>query len=294
MRIIILSRNGGLYSTRSLYNAARRRTHFVRVVDHMHCDIVLENGRNSLYVYGQSLKGFDVIIPRIGHTVTGHGSAVIRQFESMGVATVLPSESLLRTRDKLSSMQILSQHDVPIPQTILVNNYNQISWMHQKIKEFPKILKLKSGTHGLGVMKADDAKMLESMMEAFYGLKQRVLIQEFVKESSGQDVRIFVVGDEVVAAMVRNAKEGEFRSNLHRGGNAVIAQISDEERRVALKAAKVLNLHVAGVDLLRSNKGPLILEVNASPGLEGIESTTKVDIAKKIIQFAERLIKNRR
>ena len=294
MRIVILSRNGGLYSTRSLYNAARRRNHFVRVVDHMHCDLALENSRNSIYVYGQPLRGFDVIIPRIGHTVTGHGSAVIRQFESMGVATVLPSEALLRTRDKLSCMQVLSQNGIPIPQTILVNNYNQISWMHQKIKEFPKILKLKSGTHGLGVMKADDQKMLESMMEAFYGLKQKVLLQEFIKESAGQDVRVFVVGGEVVAAMVRSAKEGEFRSNLHRGGNAVVAHISEEERRVALKAAEVLNLHVAGVDLLRSNRGPLILEVNASPGLEGIETTTKVDIAKKIIQFAERLAKNRR
>ena len=293
MRIVILSRNGGLYSTRSLYNAARRRNHFVRVVDHMHCDLALDNDRNNIYVYGQPLQGYDVIIPRIGHTVTSHGAAVIRQFESMGVATVLPSESLLRTRDKLSSMQVLSQHGIPIPNTIMINNYSQVKWMHKKIEHFPKILKLKSGTHGLGVMKADNEKMLESMMEAFYGLKQKVLLQEFIKESAGQDVRVFVVGGEVVAAMVRNAKEGEFRSNLHRGGNAVIANISEEERQVALAAARVLNLHVAGVDLLRSNRGPLILEVNASPGLEGIETTTKVDIAKKIIQFAERLAKNR-
>lgn len=291
MRIIILSRNGELYSTRSLFNAARRRKHFVRVVDHMHCDLLIENERNAIFVHGQPLRGYDVIIPRIGNTVTSYGSAVIRQFESMGVSTILPAEALLRTRDKLSCMQILSQHGIPIPQTLLVNNYSQFHLLHHKIESFPKIIKLKSGTHGLGVLKADNAKSMESMMEAFYGLKQKVLLQEFIKESSGEDIRIFVVGGEVVASMKRSAQEGEFRSNLHRGGHAAIAEISEEERQVALEAVKILDLSVAGVDMLRSKRGPLVLEVNASPGLEGIETTTKVDIAKKIIQFAERLAK---
>ncbi len=294
MRIVILSRNGGLYSTRSLYNAARRRNHFVRVVDHMNCDFLIQNGRNSIYFHGQPLRGYDVIIPRIGHTVTSHGASVIRQFESMGVASILPSESLFRTRDKLSCMQILSKEGIPVPKTMMVNNSSQFNLLHNKIEDFPKIIKLKSGTHGLGVMKADNEHMLLSMMEAFYGLKQKVILQEFIEESSGQDVRIFVVNGEVVASMVRSAREGEFRSNLHRGGNAQKTDISEEERKVAVKACKILGLHVAGVDILRSNTGPLVLEINASPGLEGIENTTKVDIAKKIIQFAERLVKDRR
>lgn len=292
MRILILSRNGGLYSTRSLYNAARRRNHFVRVVDHMNCDLMIQNERNIIFVHGQALRGYDVIIPRIGNTVTSYGASVIRQFESMGVATVLRADSLIKARDKLSCMQILSHHGIPVPKTLLVNNYSQFHLLHHKIESFPKIIKLKSGTHGLGVIKADDAKSMESMMEAFYGLKQKVLIQEFIEESKGEDIRIFVVGREVVASMKRSAQEGEFRSNLHRGGTSSVAEITEEERTVALEAVKILGLHVAGVDMLRSKKGPLVLEVNASPGLEGIENTTKVDIAKKIIQFAERLAKD--
>ena len=293
MRILILSRNGGLYSTRSLYNAARRRNHFVRVVDHMNCDLMVKNERNSIFVHGQPLRGYDVVIPRIGHTVTSYGSAVIRHFESMGVATVLTSDALLKARDKLSCLQILSHHGIPVPQTLLIKNYSQLSLMHNKIADFPKIIKLMSGTHGLGVLKADDPKMLESLLEAFYGMKQKVLLQEFVKESAGTDVRVFIVDDEIVASMERRAKSGEFRSNLHRGGKASVTQISAEESDVARQAVKVLGLRVAGVDMLRSEKGPLVLEVNASPGLEGIETTTKVDIAKKIVQFAERLAKNK-
>ncbi len=291
MRILILSRNGELYSTRSLYNAARRRKHFVRVVDHMHCDLIIDDNRNVVYLHGQPLRGYDVIIPRIGNTVTFHGSAVIRHFESMGVASVLSADALLKTRDKLSCMQILTEKGIPVPKTIIVNNYNQYHILHQRIPTFPKIVKLQSGTHGIGVVKVDDLKSLETWMETFHGLRQKVMMQEFIEEANGADIRIFVVGGEVVASMKRAAKEGEFRSNLHRGGSSSIAEISDEERRVALESVKVLGLHVAGVDLLRSRKGPLILEVNASPGLEGIETTTRVDIAKKIVQFAERKAK---
>jgi len=291
MRVLILSRNGGLYSTRSLYNAARRRNHFVRVVDHMHCDILIHNERNTIYVHGQPLRGYDVVIPRIGNTVTQHGAAVIRQFESMGVATVLSAEALTRTRDKLCCLQILSHQGIPVPKTLMLNNAHQINLLHDKIEGFPKIIKLKSGTHGAGVLKADDFNTMQSMLDAFYGLKQKVLLQEFIKEAKGEDLRVFVVGQEVVGAMKRSAKEGDFRSNLHRGGTSVNIDISDEERVVALEAVKTLGIHVAGVDLLRSKNGPLVLEVNASPGLEGIETTTKVDIAKKIIQFAERWAK---
>jgi len=247
MRLIILSRNGGLYSTRSLYNAARRRNHFVRVVDHMNCDLMIQNERNIIFVHGQALRGYDVIIPRIGSTVTTYGASVIRQFESMGVSTILTADALVKTRDKLTCLQILSHNGIPVPKTLLANNYSQMHLLHHKIESFPKIIKLKSGTHGLGVLKADDQKSMESMIEAFYGLKQKVLLQEFIKESSGQDLRIFVVGDEVVAAMIRSAQEGEFRSNLHRGGTSRIAEISEEEKEVALEAVKILGLHVAGV-----------------------------------------------
>ncbi len=291
MRLIILSRNGELYSTRSLYNAARRRNHFVRVIDHMNCDLMIQNEHNSIFVHGQPLRGYDAVIPRIGHTVTAYGSAVIRQFESMAVPTILGSEALLRTRDKLSCMQLLSHKGIPVPQTLLINNYGQFPHLHEKIEGFPKILKLLSGTHGLGVLKADDIKSMEGILEAFHGLKQKVLIQEFIEESSGEDIRLFVVDGEIVAAMKRSAREGEFRSNLHRGGSSEVVAISEEEKSVALNAVKILRLHVAGVDMLRSNNGPLVLEVNASPGLEGIEKTSKIDIAKKIIQFAERLAK---
>ncbi len=293
MRVIILSRNGALYSTRSLFNAARRRNHFVRVVDHMHCDLMIENEHNTVFVHGQPLRGYDIIIPRIGNTVTSYGASVIRQFESMGVKSVLSAEALLRTRDKLSCMQVLSHNGIPVPKTLLINNYSQFQLLHHKIEDFPKIIKLQSGTHGLGVIKADNAKSMEAMMEAFYGLKQKVLVQEFIEESAGEDIRIFVVGGEVVASMKRSAQPGEFRSNLHRGGHAEVEEISEEESRVALEAVRILGLNVAGVDLLRSTRGPLVLEVNASPGLEGIETTTKVDIAKKIIQLAERLVKLR-
>lgn len=294
MRLIILSRNGELYSTRSLYNAARRRNHFVRIVDHMSCDIMIQNGNNQIYVNGQSLHEYDAIIPRIGHTVTKHGAAVIRQFEAMNLVTSLTANALVAARDKLTCLQMLSQHGIPIPQTLLVNTYGEIHRLHRKIHEFPKILKLQSGTHGLGVLKADDAQSLENLMEAFYNLKQKMLVQEFIKESSGKDLRIFVVDGKVVASMMRSAPEGEFRSNLHRGGQGHSVMISEREKQVALKSAEVLGLSVAGVDMLRSSNGPRIIEVNASPGLEGIEGVSKVDVAKEIIKFVERKVKEQR
>ena len=291
MRILILSRNSELYSTRSLFNAARRRNHFVRVVDHMHCDINLATGKSEVYLYGQKLSGYDAIVPRIGYTATKHGAAVIRQFEGMNILTTLPSDGLVKARDKLHCLQLLSREGIQVPPTLLLGNSYSIPHMTEVIEGYPKILKVMSGTHGLGVLKADDASSLESMLEAFYNLKQKVLIQQFIKESAGEDVRVFVVDGKVVASMVRKAQEGEFRSNMHRGATARTALLSEAERLCALKSARIMGLRIAGVDLLRSDKGPMVLEVNASPGLEGIETTTRVDVAKIIITYIERNIR---
>lgn len=291
MRIIILSRSAELYSTRRIYNAARKRNHFVRIIDHMHCDLVVQNGGNEIYYNGQSLNGYDAIIPRIGHTATTYGSAVIRQFESMGVVSTLDCEPLLRARDKLSCLQLLSSHGVKIPKTIYANNQFFLEEMTNKIANFPKVIKLLSGTHGLGVIKVDDRRTMESIMEAFIELKQKALVQEFIKESSGSDIRAFVVDGQVVASMKRQAQAGEFRSNLHRGATAESVQLTEEETSTALRSVEIMGLHVAGVDMLRSNDGPLVLEVNASPGLEGIETTTKVDVAGHIIDYIEKKVK---
>ena len=263
MRIIILSRSAELYSTRRLYNVARKRNHFVRIIDHMHCDLVVQDSGNEIYYNGQSLSNYDAIIPRIGHTATTYGSAVIRQFESMGVVSTLDCEPLLRARDKLSCLQLLSSHGVKIPKTIYANNQFFLEEMTNKIATFPKVLKLLSGTHGLGVIKVDDQRMMESILETFIELRQKALVQEFIKESSGSDIRAFVVDGQVVASMKRQAQAGEFRSNLHRGATAISVQLTEEETYTALQSVKIMGLHVAGVDMLRSNEGPLVLEVNA-------------------------------
>lgn len=293
MRLLILSRNEELYSTRSIFRAARRRNHFVRVIDHMACDIQIGNGHHTIYYGGEQLTGYDAIIPRIGHTVTRQGAAIILQFETMGVHSSLRSEALIRTRDKLTCLQILSSHGIPIPKTLQINGYDEVRRMHHKIPTFPKIIKLQSGTHGLGVIKANDAETLESMLEAFADLRQKMLIQEFIKESSGVDIRAFVVGGEVVASMMRTAQPGEFRSNLHRGGTGQPVILTEEEREVAIQSTALMGLDVAGVDMLRSHQGPKVIEVNASPGLEGIETYTRVDVSKKIIEYLEQIVKRK-
>lgn len=292
MRLIILSRSAELYSTRSLYNAARRNDHFVRIVDHTQCDLVVNNGANEIFFNGQSLKGYDAIIPRIGHTATAYGSCIIRQFESMNVFTTCGSEPLLRARDKMSCLQILSSHGIPIPKTLYINNQMFLKSISEKIEQFPKILKLLSGTHGIGVMKVDNYNILESMMEAMLGVGQKVLLQEFIKEASGVDIRAFVVDGKVVASMKRQAQDGEFRSNLHRGASASLIELTNSETHTAIASAEAMGLKVAGVDMLRSISGPLVLEVNASPGLEGIEKSTGVDVAQAIIDFIGRHVKN--
>lgn len=293
MRIIILSRNGELYSTRSLYNAVRRKNHFVRVIDHMNCDLKLSNDENCVFFEGHSLKGYDAIIPRIGYTVTHYGAAVIRQFESMGVFTTLRAQALLNARDKLSCLQLLSARGIKVPASIASNSAYGLLQLASELKDFPKILKVLSGTHGSGVIKIDQRDVLETMVETFIGIRQRILLQDFIREASGEDLRVLVVDGRVVASMIRKAPPGEFRSNLHRGGIGVKAELTSEEEEIAIESARIMGLKVAGVDMLRSHEGPLVLEVNASPGLEGIETITQVDVASKIIEFIERKYKRR-
>lgn len=288
MRIAVLSRNGALYSTQSLINAGRNRGHEMWLVDHVQCDIQLAKGKHEIYFQSEKLEGIDAIIPRIGSSVTGYGAAVIKQFEHKGVFTTLPSDGLTNSRNKLTCLQIMAKHDIDIPISTIVNNSYAIPEVLDRMDNYPLIIKLTNSTHGLGVMKADNRSTAESLLETFVKLRQKVLIQEFIEESKGADVRVFIVGDEIVGVMQRQAKPGEFRSNLHRGGSSFVVELTKDEAFVAKKAARVLGLSVAGVDMLRSKRGPLILEVNASPGLEGIEGTTQVDIAGKIIEYIER------
>jgi len=290
MNIAILSRNPALYSTQSLARAARIRHHYVRIIDYVNCDLIMEDGSLTIKYHGQVIKDIDAIIPRIGASHTTFGSAVIRQFEQKGITTTLSSNALLMARDKLTCSQILASGGLKIPRTIVSNN----SLMYKDLLDtFDDniVIKLINGTHGIGVVLAESKGQAESILEAFNKTKQKSMMQEFIAEAKGADIRIFVVDQEVVGTMKRQAKEGEFRSNLHRGGSSTLEPISDEERRVALEAVKHLGLKIAGVDMLRSKRGPLILEVNASPGLEGIETTTKVDIAGKIINYIERVVK---
>ncbi len=286
MNIAILSRNPSLYSTASLVRAGRRKQHYVRVLDHMQCDISIETGKPQVFYQGQLIKNIDIIIPRIGSSATSYGASVIRQFESMGVTSTLSAEPLLRARDKLSCLQLLAAEGLGVPKSLVSNNYFSINEMLDRIGDLPAIIKLINGTHGLGVILAESKSNAESIMEAFYKAKQKIMLQEYIEEAKGADIRVFIVGDEIVGVMKRQAKEGEFRSNLHRGASSSVVSLSGLEAEIALKATKILGLNIAGVDMLQSERGPLILEVNASPGLEGIETTTGNDIAGKIIDFA--------
>ncbi len=288
MNIVILSRNAGLYSTRSLVNAAYRRNHDVRVIDHMRCDLVIDKNDHCVYYQGEKLVGIDAIIPRIGTTATSHGSAVIRHFVNMGVYSTLQSSALLLARDKLSCLQALTAAGMDVPRSIISKDYYAMSEMIERVGELPIVIKMIKGTHGLGVILSESKKNAESILEAFHKSKEKVMIQEFIHEAKGADVRAFVVEDKVVGAMKRQARPGEFRSNLHRGASSTIINLTEEEKFVARKAARVMGLEIAGVDMLQTSKGPLVLEVNASPGLEGIETTTKVDIAGKIIDMVQR------
>ncbi|MGO1585621.1 30S ribosomal protein S6--L-glutamate ligase [Mesonia sp.] len=290
MNIKILSRNSNLYSTRRLVEAAKSRKHEVEVIDPLKCDIVIEKRNPNIYYKGAYIENVDAIIPRIGSSVTFYGTAVVRQFEMMGAFTTTESEALVRSRDKLRSLQVLSRAKIGLPKTVFTNYSRDVEGVINQVGGTPLVIKLLEGTQGVGVVLAETKNAAESVIEAFNGLQARVIVQEFIKEAKGADIRAFVVDGHVVGAMKRQGKEGEFRSNLHRGGSAEVIQLTDEEEIAAVKACKAMGLGVAGVDLLQSTRGPLILEVNSSPGLEGIEKATGKDIAKTIIRYIEKNI----
>lgn len=288
MHIVILSRNPHLYSTKRLMEEGIARGHKTEVVDHLKCNIVIEKRNPRIYFKDRYLDEVDAVIPRIGASVTFYGSAVVRQFEMRKVFTAVESQALIRSRDKLRSLQILARAGIGLPKTVFTNYSRNIDEILSEIGDFPVIIKLLEGTQGLGVVLAENQNAASSVIEAFHGLKARIIVQEYIKEAKGADIRAFVVDGKVVGAMKRQAKEGEFRSNLHRGGTATVVKLSQEEKAVAIASAKAMGLGVAGVDLLQSKRGPLVMEVNSSPGLEGIEKATKVNIAGKIIQYLEK------
>lgn len=285
MKLAILSRNAKLYSTQRLMQAARERGHVVRVLDPLRCYMQIAPGQFLLRYKGKPLVGIDAVIPRIGASVTFYGTAVLRQFELMGAFTPNGSDAVLRARDKLRCHQILAGEGLGLPVTVFGDNPDDTGDLLGMLGKPPHIIKLNEGTQGAGVILAENAGASRSVIEAFRGLYANFLVQEFIAEAKGADLRCFVVGDQVVAAMRRQAGEGEFRSNLHRGGKASQVKLSAAEIETARRAARAMGLGVAGVDLLRSKRGPLVLEVNSSPGLEGIEGATGVDVAGAIIDF---------
>jgi ribosomal protein S6--L-glutamate ligase len=287
MKIGILSRNPKIYSTHRLVKAAITRGHKVRVINPLRCYMNITSSHPMVHYRDEKLDDFNVIIPRIGASITYYGSAVLRQFEMMGVYSLNESTSITRSRDKLRCLQILSRSGIGLPVTSYAHSTKMTEKLIKMVGEAPCVIKLIEGTQGKGVILADTKKAAESVIDGFRQMKAHFLVQEFIKESNGSDIRAFVIGDKVVASMMRVAKEGEFRSNLHRGGSAVPVKISEEEVAVAVNAARALGLNVAGVDLLRSARGPLVLEVNSSPGLQGIETSTGLDIASMIIQYIE-------
>jgi len=288
MKIAILSRSKNIYSTGQLVEAAEKRGHEVLLLDHMKCVLVIEKGRPHIYYKGKEITGVNAVIPRIGASVTFYGTAVVRQFEMMKIFTAVESQALVRSRDKLRSLQILARAGIGMPKTAFANQTSDIDSLIDSIGGAPCIIKLLEGTQGIGVILAESKKVATSVIEAFLKLDAAMLVQEFIKEAKGADIRAFVIDGQVVGAMKRQAKEGEFRSNLHRGGTAELIQLSSEERATAIKAAKKLGLGIAGVDMLQSERGPLVMEVNSSPGLEGIQRATGIDIAGKIIEYVER------
>lgn len=290
MKIGILSRNAKLYSTRRLIEACKARGHDYQVVDALSCYMNINSNQPTIHVKGECLPNFDAVIPRIGASITFYGSSVLRQFEMMGVYTLNDSISIQRSRDKLRSLQLLSHKNIGIPMTGFASKPEDTKDLLNMIGGAPVVIKLLEGTQGIGVVLAETRKAAESVIEAFMGLKANIMVQEFVKEANGADIRCLVIGDKVIASMKRQAVEGEFRSNLHRGGNASLVKITPEERKVAVAAAKAMGLSVAGVDLLRSQRGPLVLEVNSSPGLQGIEAATGKDIAGMIIEYIEKMV----
>ncbi len=289
MYIGILSRSIQLYSTRALFRAAQARGHRVRVFDYMACDILVEDNKPSLIYGAEPIPEFDAFIPRIGSSFTFHGVSVVRQLERMGVTAAVHSDAIARSRDKLMCSQYLVSEGIGVPKTYFSHDVEDPKFILDMMGGTPIIIKLLEGTHGVGVVLAENYKTAETVIETFSKTGQKFVVQEYIKESGGADIRAFVVDGEIIASMRRSAMEGEFRSNLHRGGQAAVYKMSEEEKATALKACEVLGLKIAGVDMLQSERGPLILEVNASPGLEGITTSTKIDVAGKIIDYVEKI-----
>lgn len=287
MKIAILSRNKNLYSTRRLKEAGEAKGHQVDVIDTLHCYMDITRSRPVVRYHGEELPYYDAVIPRIGASITFYGTAIVRQFEMMGTFCVNESVAISRSRDKLRSLQLLSRKDVGLPRTGFANKPDNIKDLIKNVGGAPVVIKLLEGTQGIGVVLGETNKAAESVIEAFMGLKTNILVQEFIEEAGGADIRCFVVGNKVVAAMKRQGAEGEFRSNLHRGGSATLVRLSKDERATAVKSANVMGLNVCGVDILQSKNGPVVMEVNSSPGLEGIETATNKDVAGLIYDFIE-------
>ena len=294
MRIAILSRNKKLYSTRRLIEACEQRGHEPVVLDVLRCYMEVVASKPDVHIGGKELDAFDAVIPRIGASVTFYGTAVLRQFEMTGAYPLNESVAITRSRDKLRSLQLLARKGVGLPNTGFAHDPDDIQDLIKMVGGAPLVIKLLEGTQGIGVVLAETKKAAESVIEAFMGLKANIMVQEYIKEAGGADIRCLVVGEKVVAAMKRQAQPGEFRSNLHRGGSASLIKLTPAERATAAKAAKVMGLNVAGVDILRSERGPLVMEVNSSPGLQGIEAATSKDVAGMIVQFIEKNAKPHR
>ena len=294
MKIAILSRNAKLYSTQRLVEAGRARGHQVRVLDPLRCYMRIDSKQLVMHYKGKEIADYDAVIPRIGASVTFYGTAVVRQFEMMGTLVINRSDAILRARDKLRCLQLLAQQGIGLPATVFGDNPDDTTDLLAMLGKPPHVVKLVEGTQGTGVVLAEKLSASRSVIEAFRGLYANFLVQEFVKEAKGADLRCFVVGGKVIAAMKRQAKAGEFRSNLHRGGHAEKIVLSAAETDTAIRSAAVMGLSVAGVDLLRSRRGPLVLEVNSSPGLEGIEGATGIDVAGGIVEYIEQRHKRRR
>jgi ribosomal protein S6--L-glutamate ligase len=294
VKIAILSRNSKLYSTARLVEAARTRGHRVRVLDPLRCYMRIAPGDFAVHYKGRALADYDAVIPRVGASITFYGTAVLRQFEMMGVYTPNSSDAILRARDKLRCLQMLAREKIGLPATVFGDYPDDTADLLAMLGEPPHVIKLNEGAQGNGVLLAERSSASQGMIEAFRGLYANFLVQEFIREARGADIRCFVVGGKVIAAMRRQARAGEFRSNLHRGGSATAVKLSQAETDTALRAARTMGLNVAGVDLLRSRRGPLVLEVNSSPGLEGIEAATGVDVGGEIVDYIARRLRQRR
>ncbi len=292
MKIAVLSRDASLYSTKRIVEAGNKRGHTIMVIDHMRCYMDITAHHPKLIYQGKPLEDIDAVIPRIGASKTFYGTAVVRQFQMMGVFTANGADAISRSRDKLRCLQLLSKEGVGLPVTGFAHSTKDIDGIIELVGGTPLVIKLLEGTQGIGVVLAETYQAAKSVIEAFRGLDANILVQEFIKEAKGADLRCFVVGNRVIASMKRQGAPGEFRSNVHRGGSVGKVRLTPEERSTAVRAAKAMGLKIAGVDLLRSNHGPVVMEVNSSPGLEGIERATDIDIANKIIEFVENQVKS--